>query len=196
MNSCRKAQRRVCDFFLSKYGLTLCCVALAARLLFIALFSENIPIFDFVEIRYGRYAGNIRATTQQRADNDVSNDIPSIDIVYTWVNGSDSKLISALEDLKRQLAHENEEELEGDIVNENYIEYDEPLQDIFSPSRFSDKGELRYSLRSIERFAPWVRHIYIVTNGQIPSWLNLDNPKISVVSHKDIFVNQSHLPTF
>uniref|UniRef100_A0A8D2ILA8 N-acetylglucosamine-1-phosphotransferase subunits alpha/beta n=1 Tax=Varanus komodoensis TaxID=61221 RepID=A0A8D2ILA8_VARKO len=65
-----------------------------------------------------------------------------------------------------------------------------------SASRFEDNEELRYSLRSIERHAPWVRHIFIVTNGQIPSWLNLDNPRISIVTHQDIFRNVSHLPTF
>uniref|UniRef100_A0A8C4H064 N-acetylglucosamine-1-phosphotransferase subunits alpha/beta n=1 Tax=Dicentrarchus labrax TaxID=13489 RepID=A0A8C4H064_DICLA len=65
-----------------------------------------------------------------------------------------------------------------------------------SASRFEDNEELRYSLRSVERHAPWVRHIFIVTNGQIPSWLNLDNPRVTVVTHQDIFQNNSHLPTF
>ena len=44
--------------------------------------------------------------------------------------------------------------------------------------------ELRYSLRSVEQHAPWVRHIYIVTSGQIPSWLDLDSPRVTLVSHK------------
>uniref|UniRef100_A0A672QFH9 N-acetylglucosamine-1-phosphotransferase subunits alpha/beta n=1 Tax=Sinocyclocheilus grahami TaxID=75366 RepID=A0A672QFH9_SINGR len=65
-----------------------------------------------------------------------------------------------------------------------------------SASRFEDNEELRYSLRSIEKHAPWVRHIFIITNGQIPSWLNLDNPRVSVVTHQDIFQNQTHLPSF
>ncbi|XP_027248366.1 N-acetylglucosamine-1-phosphotransferase subunits alpha/beta isoform X3 [Cricetulus griseus] len=65
-----------------------------------------------------------------------------------------------------------------------------------SASRFEDNEELRYSLRSIERHAPWVRNIFIVTNGQIPSWLNLDNPRVTIVTHQDIFRNLSHLPTF
>ncbi|MEQ2168250.1 hypothetical protein GOODEAATRI_012411, partial [Goodea atripinnis] len=51
-----------------------------------------------------------------------------------------------------------------------------------SASRFEDNEELRYSLRSVEKHAPWVRHIFIVTNGQIPSWLNLDNPRVTVAS--------------
>ncbi|MBN3303685.1 GNPTA phosphotransferase, partial [Amia calva] len=65
-----------------------------------------------------------------------------------------------------------------------------------SASRFEDNEELRYSLRSVERHAPWVRHIFIVTNGQIPSWLNLDNPRVTIVTHQDLFLNESHLPTF
>ncbi|XP_046382751.1 N-acetylglucosamine-1-phosphotransferase subunits alpha/beta [Ischnura elegans] len=68
--------------------------------------------------------------------------------------------------------------------------------DDFSPSRFDDKEELRYSLRSVEQFAPWVRHIWLVTNGQIPYWINLEHPKLTLISHSEIFPNKSHLPTF
>ena len=60
--------------------------------------------------------------------------------------------------------------------------------------RYRDNEELRYSLRSVWQFAPWVRNIYIVTNGQVPKWLNLDNDKIWIVTHEDIFKNKSHLP--
>ncbi|XP_013415616.1 N-acetylglucosamine-1-phosphotransferase subunits alpha/beta-like [Lingula anatina] len=65
-----------------------------------------------------------------------------------------------------------------------------------SANRFQDNDELRYSLRSIELHAPWVRHIYIITNGQIPSWLDLENPRVTLVTHQEIFPNQSHLPTY
>ncbi|XP_069760515.1 N-acetylglucosamine-1-phosphotransferase subunits alpha/beta isoform X2 [Narcine bancroftii] len=68
--------------------------------------------------------------------------------------------------------------------------------DDISASRFEDNEELRYSLRSVERYAPWIRHVFIVTNGQIPSWLNLDNPRVTIVTHQEIFRNLSHLPTF
>lgn len=43
---------------------------------------------------------------------------------------------------------------------------------------------------------PWVRYIWIVTNGQTPSWLNVTHPKIRMVHHKDIFKWPEHLPTF
>nr|XP_002122528.3 N-acetylglucosamine-1-phosphotransferase subunits alpha/beta isoform X2 [Ciona intestinalis] len=69
-------------------------------------------------------------------------------------------------------------------------------EDVISKSRFEDNEELRYSLRSVEKYAPWVRHIYIVTNGQIPYWLNMDAPRVTLVTHEEIFVNKSHLPTF
>ncbi|NWH15588.1 GNPTA phosphotransferase, partial [Grus americana] len=61
-----------------------------------------------------------------------------------------------------------------------------------SASRFEDNEELRYSLRSIERHAPWVRHIFIVTNGQIPSWLNLDNPRITIVTHQALYAGRRY----
>ncbi|EDV28564.1 uncharacterized protein TRIADDRAFT_51611 [Trichoplax adhaerens] len=51
-------------------------------------------------------------------------------------------------------------------------------------NRFSDNQELRFSIRSVERYAPWVRKIFIVTNGQIPSWLNLENPRVQIVTHE------------
>ena len=44
--------------------------------------------------------------------------------------------------------------------------------------------------------APWIRNIYIVTNGQVPSWLDTSNPRIRVVTHREIFHDQSALPTF
>ena len=46
--------------------------------------------------------------------------------------------------------------------------------------RFTDWDELKYSLRSLEKYAPWVRHVYIVTNGQIPSWLDMENSRYAL----------------
>ncbi len=44
-------------------------------------------------------------------------------------------------------------------------------EDNVSENRFRDSNELRFSLRSLERFAPWVRRVYLVTDNQIPKWL-------------------------
>jgi hypothetical protein len=43
--------------------------------------------------------------------------------------------------------------------------------DTMSENRFRDSNELRFSLRSLERFAPWVRRVFLVTDNQIPKWL-------------------------
>lgn len=48
-------------------------------------------------------------------------------------------------------------------------------------NRFRDNDELRYSMRSLEKFAPWVRNIYLITSGQVPSWLDTSNPRIHVI---------------
>lgn len=77
----------------------------------------------------------------------------------------------------------------------NYSRYvnDEPIQ----MNRYIDLGQLRYSVRAVELYAPWFNHIYIVTNGERPDWLVEDNGKISVVSHWDIFKRSlSALPVF
>ncbi|KAJ8956361.1 hypothetical protein NQ318_015099 [Aromia moschata] len=65
-----------------------------------------------------------------------------------------------------------------------------------SKQRFDDKYELKFSLRSLEKYAPWVNHVYIVTNGQIPYWLNLDYEKVSIVTHDEIFRDTISLPSF
>lgn len=59
---------------------------------------------------------------------------------------------------------------------------DDRLHDL-AESRFADNQELRYSLRSIEKNANWIRNVVIVTNGQIPHWLDLDNPRVRIVTH-------------
>ena len=66
-----------------------------------------------------------------------------------------------------------------------------------NPERFRDVYQLlKYSLRSVEQFAPWINHIYIVTaRPQVPDWLNENHPKISVIHHDQIF-NREDVPTF
>lgn len=62
--------------------------------------------------------------------------------------------------------------------------------------RWRNRDELRYSLRSIEMFAPFIRNIYLVTNGQVPMWLDTSNPRLKIVPHSAIYRNPDHLPTF
>lgn len=64
-----------------------------------------------------------------------------------------------------------------------------------SKARFRDYGFLKYWFRGVEKFAPWVRKIHFVTSGQKPDWLDENNPKIHLVSHKD-FIPTEFLPTY
>lgn len=57
-----------------------------------------------------------------------------------------------------------------------------------------DQTVLRSSLRSLGRYAPWIRKVYVVTGAQAPAWLSGDRPRLSLVRHEDIFRDRSVLP--
>ena len=91
-----------------------------------------------------------------------------IDFVITWLDSTDQKWI---EDINKY---------SDDKVDE---------------SRYRDWGFLKYWFRSIETNAPWVNHIYLITYGHIPNWLDTSNPKLVIVNHKD-YIDDQFLPTF
>ncbi|MDB6081114.1 MAG: hypothetical protein JWO53_386 [Chlamydiia bacterium] len=101
----------------------------------------------------------------------------NIDIVYTWVDGSDTEW-QALRDMYHTL------------YRPFLINYDANTK-----NRYRNRDELKYSLRSVYQFADFVHHIYIVTAGQKPVWLK-PHPKITIVSHREIFLKADDLPTF
>ena len=61
--------------------------------------------------------------------------------------------------------------------------------------RYQDWENLKYWFRSVEKYAPWVNKVHLVTNGQVPSWLNIQCPKLNLVKHSDYMPFDS-LPTF
>ena len=97
-----------------------------------------------------------------------------IDFVITWVDMNDPKW---------------QEEFNKYSGNKNNI------KNGVSEARFRDYGFLKYWFRGVEKFAPWVRKIHFVTSGQKPEWLDINNPKINMVSHKD-YIPEQFLPTF
>ena len=99
-----------------------------------------------------------------------------IDVVYTWVDSSDPEW--------RRQRHEHDSTFEVHNASANNEE------------RYADRDELRYSLRALHLFAPFVRKVYIVTADQHPHWLKADHPRVQVVSHRDIFPDPADLPTF
>ena len=95
-----------------------------------------------------------------------------IDFVILWVDDRDPKW------RKRKAEYTGVKETEG---NEG--------------ARYRDWDTLKYWFRGVEKYAPWVRHVYFVTDDQKPEWLNLDHPKLKWVKHTD-FIPQKYLPTF
>ncbi len=99
-----------------------------------------------------------------------------VDLVYAWVDGADP---AWLERRKPYLKAQENSLVEDALCG-----------------RYDNHDELKYSLRSVAAFAPWINHIYIVTDRQTPDFLNLSHPKISLVDHTEIYDDLSVLPTF
>ena len=88
-----------------------------------------------------------------------------VDLVYLWVNGNDP---------------------EWQAKRNACIGTAEIQRGVNCKGRYADNDELKYSLRSVAQYAPWIHKIYIVTDNQVPSWLDTSNPKVRIVDHKEI----------
>ncbi|NQX27922.1 stealth conserved region 3 domain-containing protein [Microbacteriaceae bacterium VKM Ac-2854] len=96
-----------------------------------------------------------------------------VDIVFSWVDGTDI-------DFQRARAAR----MASYVVGEG----DD------APARYRQIDELKYALRSVYMYAPWVRHIYIVTDSPRPRWL-AEHPDVTVVRSEDHFRDLAVLPT-
>ena len=109
----------------------------------------------------------------KRMNNDLS--FP-VDLVYLWVDGSDPQWLSKKLYWQKQYGHD----IDAQAI---------------TAGRFVDNEELKYSLRSAEKYVSWINKIYIVTDSQVPKWLDTSNPKIQMVFHRD-FIPEKYLPLF
>ena len=97
-----------------------------------------------------------------------------VDMVYLWCDINDENFKKKKTELEKQY------EIEDNSNNE---------------CRYINNDELKYSLRSLEKYANWINNIYIVTASQTPKWLNTNNNRIKIIDHKDIMPNDV-LPSF
>lgn len=95
-----------------------------------------------------------------------------IDFVVTWVDSSDPIWLE----------------------EKNFFS-DTKQNELNSEERFRDWDFFRYWFRSVEKNAPWVRKIHLVTYGHLPEWININNPKLNIVRHEE-FMPKEALPTF
>jgi len=170
-----------------------CCVATAGST-FGAGAAQRVELHFWRELPDGALAGQVHNGLVDRARPEQlgrSGSVPAalagrpldrvdfpIDLVYTWVDGSDP---AWRRDLTAAVAAADPARLTERATD---------------PARFADHDELRYSLRSVEQFAPWVNHVWIVTAGGRPGWLRPDHPWITVVPHREIWPDGDGLPTF
>lgn len=95
-----------------------------------------------------------------------------IDFVVTWLDSNDPKWKE--EYIKYKYAGEKGDGCEA---------------------RFRDWDLFRYWFRAVERYAPWVNKVFLITNGKFPDWINSENDKIVFIKHSD-YIPQEFLPTF
>lgn len=94
-----------------------------------------------------------------------------IDFVVTWVDGNDS----------------------GWKNKKN--KYDSTKSGGQETSRFRDYEIFEYWFRAVEKYAGWVNHIYLITDNQVPTWVNSKAKKLTVIDHND-FIPSQYLPVF
>ena len=120
-------------------------------------------------------SSNVRSQSGPRTED-------AIDAVVAWVDGQDPRHVERMRPYRTEGHH----------------------PDGTSKTRFTDSGELRFCLTSIQRHAPYVRRIFLVTDDQVPRYLpdllrsvpELED-KLEIVDHRVVFEGYEHaLPTF
>ena len=110
----------------------------------------------------------------------MNKDFP-IDIVIPWVDGNESKLKE-----KMKLYVENKELFESKKFR----------------TRFDQVEEIKFSIDSILKFAPYIGNVFLVTDDQVPSFLREGirtekYSKVKIIDHKVIFKGfEEFLPVF
>ncbi len=94
-----------------------------------------------------------------------------IDFIVTWVDGSDR------------------------AWREDKAKYDNTGTVDDGEERYRDWGLFKYWFRGVEKNAPWVRKVHLITWGHLPKWLDTSNPKLNIVKHED-YIPKEYLPTF
>ncbi|MDQ0635534.1 hypothetical protein QFZ40_003443 [Arthrobacter pascens] len=119
--------------------------------------------------RYGHTWPTIENMFADHAS-DISFDI---DLVFSWVDGSSPEYIAA-----------RRSQMEGVVLGEGDDH----------EARFRQINELKYALRSVYMFAPWVRRIFIATDSPAPAWL-AEHPSVTIIRSEEFFSDPSVLPT-
>ncbi|MHB1172482.1 MAG: stealth conserved region 3 domain-containing protein [Lacisediminihabitans sp.] len=137
-----------------------------------ALMRRRLPRAEAVDATVERY-GREWATLDGMFETHAGDITFEIDMVFSWVDGTAVEFQRA-----RALRMQSYVVGEGDD----------------SEARYRQIDELKYALRSVHLFAPWVRRIFIVTDSPRPAWLD-EHPSVTIVRSEEFFTDTSVLPT-
>ena len=106
----------------------------------------------------------------------VSEEMEKIDYLFPFVDDNDEMWLKEYHKYKN-----NDTDYKSDILT--------------GEARYKTYDLLKYKLRSIEMYMPWINNVYMIvaSPSQIPEWL--DTSKVKIVYHKD-FIPEEFLPTF
>ncbi|WP_307852449.1 stealth conserved region 3 domain-containing protein [Glaciihabitans sp. dw_435] len=137
-----------------------------------ALMRTSLPRSEAIDATVSLYGREWRTLDGMFATHatDITFDI---DMVFSWVDGT------AIEFQRARALR-----MQAYVVGEG----DD------SEARYRQIDELKYALRSVYMFAPWVRRIFIVTDSPRPVWLD-DHPSVTIVRSEEFFQDVSVLPT-
>ena len=132
-------------------------------------------LYSFADQRVFVGAGVVEFESLLRGPHEYTCGFP-VDAVYTWVNDRDP------------------------YWNESYKRYREDyeksgLDDTTDMSRFFNRDELKFSLRSVSRYLPWINHIYVFSNCSPPPWFDTGSSGVTWVDHESA-IPAEYLPTF
>lgn len=100
-------------------------------------------------------------------------DTPPIDFVVPWLDSTDPEWQKSLK------KHKSNSGIYEDTTDK----------------RYRDWGLFKYWFRGVEKYAPWVNKVHLITCGHYPEWLDLNHPKLNFVKHED-YMPTNYLPTF
>lgn len=108
---------------------------------------------------------------EQKMNEIYINNPNAIDFVVLWVDGSDPKWLAKKKKYKPELE----------------------ISDI--AARYRDWGLFKYWFRAVEKYAPWVNHVYLVTDDQRPEWIDENNSKLTIIDHREI-LKPENIPNY
>ncbi|MEN2743910.1 stealth family protein [Sinomonas halotolerans] len=139
-----------------------------------SLTRRTLPVSEAVRGTVERFGHTWPTIENMFADHATDIDF-GIDIVFSWVDGSDPELRARRASYLPGVVHGEGDEAEA---------------------RYRQINELKYALRSVHMFAPWIRQIFICTDSKVPEWLDADHPRIRVVRAEEHYRDPSVLPVF